>query len=183
VLYRKREFAIGVHEQGGIARNDLARGLEQHLQQAGRLPQDLLLPLFATGAAPLDSDNRSRRAVLPLLRRMYDEAVPALAMRWNDTASTTPEWLSAVLTFLEQLGEIEPADLAEMVNQRSGSSLSPERLARQLAKYGIQSTRRSGRRVFSVSAAEIAGLRARYRISVAEADSASTEPAALPSGQ
>lgn len=157
-------------------REDLVRVLEQHLGQAGRLTDDLLLPLFAVGAAPLDNDPRSRNLVLPILRTIFEEAVPELSHSWNETATTTPQWLLASLDALEQAGEITPTDLADIVSRRTGGSLSAEQLSRQLSRYGIHSIRRGGRRLFSLSSAEIAQLRARYRARAPEEESAPTSP-------
>jgi len=149
-------------------REDLSRGLERHLRQAGRLTNDILLPLFAVGASLLDGDRRSRDVIRPMLRTMFDEAAPAIARSWNETAVTTPDWLVSALNILEQCNELEPAQLAAMVASNLGESLSAERLARGLRRYGILSVRRNGRRVFSTSPSEIAALRSHYRIETSE---------------
>lgn len=147
-----------------VARNygkpELVQRLERQLGQAGRLVDDLVLPLFSIGASSINQDVRSR-AMVPTLRTLFHEAIPALAREWSRGAVTTPPWLPAVLDILEA-DDQTPTHLAELVALHSGDSLTAEQLSHRLARYGIRSIRSAGQRVFSLSATEIAQFRRRY---------------------
>lgn len=164
-------------------RQDLAERLERHLGQAGRLPNDLLLPLVAVAAGPIDGDKRSRGVILPLLTMLFSQVAPSLSSCWNEAATTTPAWLPAALDILESSGELEPAELASRVSELMGISISSERLSRGLKTYGIRSEKRNGRRLISASVAQIAQLRSRYGIALPEAEPVVTATLALPVGQ
>jgi hypothetical protein len=144
--------------------DELAKGLERHLGQAGRFTEDLLLPLFAVCTAPLDGDERSRRPLLPVLRTLLYEVAPTLARGWNEAASTTPQWFIVALDILEKSNGMTPAQLARSVSKVAGINFSPEQFSHRLKKYGIHSEKENGSRVFVLTAEQIAQLRARYRI-------------------
>lgn len=163
------------------SRNDLSSFVERYLGQAGRLVDDLLLPLVAIIAAAIDHDERSRGRLLPMLRT-FMEATPELSSSWKEGAKTTPAWLVTSLEVLEEVEKITPAALAQEVSKRTGVLITAERLSRGLKKYGLHSCKNNGTRVFQVADAEIAQIRSRYRI----ADPGSTEAESLdspPEGQ
>ena len=83
---------------------------------------------------------------------------------------------------LEGPSELTFSELAELLRNHLGIVLSAERLARQLGKYGIYSTKRNARRVVVVSPAQIAELRSRYGIARPEAEPV-TATLVLPAGQ
>lgn len=156
------------------ARNDLAKGLERHLGQAGRLPDDLLLPLFAVCAAPI-RDNTSRGLVLPLLNTLFYEVAHKLSQGWNEGATTTPPWLPAALKVLKDSQGVTPADLAQRVSADAGMAISAEQLSHRLKKYGILSTKSNGTRTFRATEGQITKIRARYGITRPDDD----EPEAI----
>jgi hypothetical protein len=161
------------------ARNDLAKGLEKHLRQAGRLTDDLLLPLFAVCAAPI-RDNTSRGLVLPLLHTLFHEVTSKLSQGWNEGATTTPPWLPAALKVLEDSPRVTPVDLAQRVSADAGMVISEEQLSRGLKRYGISSTKSNGARQFRLTEAQITKIRARYGI--AKPDDDEPEAILLPEG-
>ena len=144
-------------------RKELAEMLERHLGQAGRLPDDLLLPLVAVCAAPTE-DARGKAAIWPVLEAFLQKVAPALARGWNDGARTTSKFLAPALQVLEESEGVEPEDLARQVSGLVGVSVSAEQLAHELKGYGIRSEKKGGRRIFSVSQTLIDQLRARYGI-------------------
>jgi hypothetical protein len=170
-------YCRSVSEQ--YRRPDLAERLERHIGQAGRLPNDLLLPLVAVCAGAI-TDQSSREAVMPLLNTLFLQAAPNLSRGWNEEATTTPPWLPAALNVMEELHEVTPADLAQRVSEGNGMVISAEQLSHRLKKYGISSTKSNGTRVFRVTEAQIARLRLRYDI--AKPDDDEPEALLLPEG-
>ena len=140
----------------------LVQRLRYHIGHAGRLSDDLLLPLVAVGVAPRDGNTRSNSVLDPLLRRIITEAAPALSRRWSEGAATTPSWVPEALGALKFLTEPRPADIAEIVRTRTEFDLSPEQIAHQLRRYGLRTVKRNGRRVYAVSAGQIEELQGRY---------------------
>jgi hypothetical protein len=144
-------------------RKDLAKALERHLGQAGRLPDDLLLPLVAVCAAPTEHAT-GKKAVMATLQTLVLKAAPELARGWNEVATTTSKFLAPALEALEASDGLEPEDLANRVSGLLGVSVSAEQIAHELKRYGVRSQKKGGRRVFSVSQGQIDQLRARYGI-------------------
>jgi hypothetical protein len=105
-----------------------------------------------------------------MLHNLMDVVAPALARTWNEGATTTPSWLSATLSLLENAGEQTPTELAGLINHMSGTNLTAEQLSHGLKKYGIRSRKSNGSRIFSLSTAEIDRLREQFRIGGAEAE-------------
>jgi hypothetical protein len=152
--------------------DQFAERLEQYLGQAGRFADDLLLPLVALASAPIDGDLRSKSVLLPMVQTLLREVAPILRHAWNETATTTPVWVSVALDILEEVHEdVTPTELARLVSDRAGIPFSAEQLSRQFKRYGIRSLKSNGRRVFSVSSQQVAELRRRYRLLASELQS------------
>jgi hypothetical protein len=170
-------YCRSVSEQ--YRRPDLAERLELHIGQAGRLSDDLLLPLVAVCAGAI-TDQSSKDVVRPLLERLVLQAAPNLSGRWNEGATTTPQWLPTALELMEALHEVTPADLARQISKETGVAISAEQLSYRLRKYGIHSTKSNGTRTFRVTEDQIAELRSRYGI--AKPDDDMGEAIVLPEG-
>jgi hypothetical protein len=165
-------YCRSVSEQ--YRRPDLAERFERHIGQAGRLSDDLLLPLVAVCAGAI-TDQSSKEAVMPLLNTLFLHAAPSLSRGWNEGATTTPQWLPVALNVMEELHEVTPADLAHRVSEGTGMVISAEQLSQRLKKYGIRSTKSNGTRVFRVAEAQITKIRAQYGITRPDDD----EPEAI----
>ena len=144
-------------------RADLAERLERHIGQAGRLPNDLLLPLVAVCAGAI-TDQSSKEVVMPLLDTLVLQAAPSLSRGWNEGATTTPPWLPVALNVLENSPGVTPADLAQRVSEETDIAISEEQLSKRLKKYDIRSTRSNGTRVFRITQTHITKIRERYNI-------------------
>jgi hypothetical protein len=142
------------------ASRNLIRNLENQVGQAGRLVDDLLLPLFAVGVCALDRDERSRNVLQPMMRRLIFDALPLLREGWNEAPPPPPDWLVVSLRHLHQ--GWTPQQLADAVLHATGTRFSAEQMSRSLNKYGIRSIKKAGKRVFCLTADEIADIKSRY---------------------
>jgi len=161
------------------SRKKLLEYLEQRVGQAGRLTDDLLLPLAVVCAAPIDGDERSRKPLFSMLQTLLN-ASEALSRTWKEGATTTPQWLVATLDLLEQFVLVTPAKLAELVSARTGVPITAERFAHRLKHYNIRSVKKGGERVFEVSTEDLAQIRSRYNIAKADEPKLLLPPAGVP---
>ncbi len=170
-------YCRSVSEQ--YRRSDLAERLERHIGQAGRLPNDLLLPLVAVCAGAI-TDQSSKVVVMPLLDTLFLKAAPSLSRGWNEGATTTPPWLPVALNVLKNSPGVTPADLAQRVSEETDIAISEEQLSKRLKKYDIRSTRSNGTRMFRVTQTQITKICERYGI--AKPDDDEPEAILLPEG-